>query len=178
MTTVAAVARAGRVHMAADSRTNVYDRPVDSVRKVLRMSCGDFEFLLGVSGDGGLPGLLGAHWQLEDGPVSGEDMQPWAHKVAEAVTDLARTWGMVDEGRLNSNLILGAGGRLWTLSHAQAICHPDGIAAIGSGEGPAIGAIDALLARGVDPAKAVSEAVAIAIVRDPHSAGPIHTESL
>lgn len=81
---------------------------------------------------------------------------------------------------MDAHLLLGWNGNLWTINHATAIAHPDGTAAIGSGEGPAIGAIDALLAHRPDMAgeDVVTTAVAIAIERDRHSGHPVHVETL
>lgn len=178
MTTVAAVAKNGAVYMAADSCTNVYERPiVGGATKILRLTP---EILLGVSGYAGLIGLYAADLPgaLPPPPGEEEDPQPWAHKVATVASQLAVTVGLVENGRLDGSLLLGRAGRVWTLVHATAIPHADGVAAIGSGEGPAIGALDALLARKVNPLAAVREAVQIACSRDRYSEPPIQAETL
>jgi ATP-dependent protease HslVU (ClpYQ) peptidase subunit len=80
-------------------------------------------------------------------------------------------------------MLLGCNGRLWSLTHMHAIPHLDGVAAIGSGEGPAIGAVDALLPFTgppwqMLPAEVVFRAVRIGITRDRYSADPILVELL
>ncbi len=191
MTTLLAVAHAGVVHMAADSLTNVYERPVVGVRKILRIPVADQthtngEVLIGVSGDGALAALLRFHLKLDSAPagtaladLDGPDgPDAWAATVAQAITVIAQEHGVLEDGRLDGHLVLGYAGRVWTVVHCQAIPHGDGVAAIGSGEGPAIGAVDALLSTGMDPARAVPMAVRIGIERDKHSAGPVDYQRL
>lgn len=181
MTTVAALATGGAVYMAADSMTNVYDRPVPSVTKVRRLPIGGGgECLIAVCGDGGLADMVTDLLSIDDAPASGADPQPWAAAVSRACTALAVEQGFTDGGRMDGTLLLGWNGRLWSMPHGQAIAHPDGVAALGSGEGPAIGAIDALMACDCDrePADVVVTAVRIAIERDKHSGGPVHLEVL
>ncbi len=60
----------------------------------------------------------------------------------------------------------------------MAIRHPDGVAAVGSGEGPAVGALDALTRCGVPPERAVAEAAQIAVERDQWSRPPVQHEFL
>ncbi|HEX6969132.1 MAG TPA: hypothetical protein VF174_10020 [Micromonosporaceae bacterium] len=179
MTTVAALAVDGAVYMAADTMTNVYDRPVASGRKILRMPAGDGEVLIGISGDAGLPGALLANLKIDGQPADGEDPESWAWAVASAITDIAVEAGLVESGRLDGHLLLACRGRLWTIAHRQAIWHPDGRGAIGSGEGPAIGALDAfLLMDYMGPAEAVARAVKIASERDRYTGGTIQVEAL
>jgi ATP-dependent protease HslVU (ClpYQ) peptidase subunit len=177
VTTIAAVARDGQVHMAADSLTNIYDRPIfDGARKIRRIPVGETgQALLGVCGDGGLADLASARLRPSR-PDS--DLQAWAAGVAYEISSLAVEHGLTEQGRLDGSLLLGFDGRLWHTTHGQAIPIPDGVAAAGSGEGPAMGALDVLLARGEDVGEAVRLAVEIACHRDKHSAGPIYTESL
>lgn len=187
VTTVVAVARDGYVAMAADTVTNVYDRPIiGAAQKIVRgkLPAGG-EYLLGMSGDGALGGLLRAHLTIPDDPG---DPQVWAAAIARRVTEVSAEYGCQHEGRLDGNLILGMAGRLWTVCHMQAIPHADGVAAIGSGEGPAIGAVDALLPEYQAKAptaptvevlrKAVLTAAAIAIARDRYSELPITVETI
>jgi ATP-dependent protease HslVU (ClpYQ) peptidase subunit len=177
VTTIAAVARDGRVHMAADSLTNIYDRPVfDGARKIRRIPVGESsEALLAVCGDGGLADLATArlHPSRPDG-----DLQAWAAGIAYEISGLAVEHGLIEQGRLDGSLLLGFDGSLWHITHGQAIPIPDGVAAAGSGEGPAMGALDVLLSRGEDTGEAVRLAVEVACHRDKHSAGPIYTESI
>lgn len=182
MTTVCAVARDGKVVMGADTMTNVYDRPVHGFAKVRRVvfTHGGGEALLGFSGSGALPDLLNAHLTIAAEPKDGAaDEQRWATAVAAAITDIAVEARLTDEGQMDSRILLGWGGRLWTIGHHMAIHHDDGIAAIGSGEGPAIGAIDyALQAGDTNLHTIVTRAVCIGINRDRYSGGTVTIETL
>lgn len=168
--------------MAADSCTNVYDRPIpDGARKILRLAAGRGQLLLGFAGAGGLPNVCAAQLEVPPPPDPGADLEVWAGAVAKAVTEIGVAAGLVEEGKLDANLLLGWRGRVWTLTHMQAIPHRDGVAAIGSGEGPAIGALDALLATDqgyLGDGEMVARACAIAVERDRFSAGPIVVELL
>jgi ATP-dependent protease HslVU (ClpYQ) peptidase subunit len=166
--------------MAADSLINVYERPIpDGARKIRRLKAGDGEALIGVAGHSGVMAIAGNLLTIDATPDD-EDPQPWAEAIAVQATRLAVEHSLLDDGTMNASLLLGWQGRLWTLSHATAIPHRDGIAAIGSGEGPAIGAIDALLAACPDmpPQQVVARALAVAIERDKHSGGTVWMEYL
>lgn len=181
MTTVAALARDGHVVMAADSLINVYERPIPGgARKIRRIKVGDGEILVAASGNSGLMAVAGSLLHVDAEPAEGADPQPWAEAIAVAATQLAMDQSLLDHGTMDGCLLLGWRGRLWTISHATAIPHDDGIAALGSGEGMAIGAIDALLAACPDmpPQQVVARAVDIAIKRDKHSDLPIWVEHL
>jgi ATP-dependent protease HslVU (ClpYQ) peptidase subunit len=196
LTTIVGYARNGAVYMAADTMTNVYERPiVGGARKLHRVKAGlDDEVLLGICGAGGLAGELPQHLKIDAVPglkidavpdgADDPDVQAWAHTVARAITEIAVEAGLVDDGKLDGHLLLGWGGRLWTLTHTMAIPHPDGVAAIGSGEGPAIGALDALVelaANGTipwDPLRFTITAAAVGIARDRYSGAPIDVEFL
>ncbi len=166
--------------MAADALVTVFDRPVPAgVLKLFRHPAKDGgEVLLGCSGHAALVTILRTGLKLDAVPAADEDGQAFADAVALAVTGLAREHGVTEDGQLDGAILLGWNGRLWTLAHAVAIYHHDGIATIGSGEGPAIGAMDALLALGDDPAGVVKKALSIAINRDRHTAGPVTYEEL
>lgn len=180
MTTVAALARDGFVVMAADSMACVYDRPVLGFRKIRRLKVGDGELLLGCSGQAGMPAIVEAHLKVDAEPTDGQDPQPWADTIAHAITELAADHRQLEDGRMDAHLLLGWGGQVWTIGNGVAVHHPDGLAAIGSGEGPAIGAMDALLAACPDmpPPEVVTRAVRIAVGRDQYSAGSIQVELL
>lgn len=183
MTTVAALARDGAVWMAADSLTNVYDRPIpDGCRKIRRYQTADGgEALVGISGTGALATIMDADLNLADlDPPKPDELDRWANEVARKVSAICVAAHVADDGKLDGVLLLGHAGRLWTMVHCYAIPHPDGMAALGSGEGPAMGAMDALLACCPDmaPAEMVSRAVRIAVGRDKHSAEPIQVELL
>lgn len=178
MTTVVAFADGETVWMAADSCVNVYDRPiVGGATKILRLDAGDDEVLLGLAGAGGIASVL-PELTLPMSPEEGESAQAWANRCAIAITKLAVEHGLVDDGQMDAYLLLGWHGLLWTIVHALAIPHPDGCAALGSGEGPAMGALDALRICDVGPEEAVRLAVEIACRRDRHSMPPIQVEVL
>lgn len=184
MTTVVAIARDGVVVMGADSLTNVYERPVyGGAIKVRRVPLeGGGEALLGVSGAGALGDLYAYRLTLPALPVdawhSHADLQQWAAQCAWSLTDLAREAGVTQDGQIDGNVLLGAAGQLWTVANYMAIPHPDGSAALGSGEGPALGALDALGTYVDDLAERVRQALHIAQARDKHTASPMHVEVL
>ena len=180
-TIVAAVDDEGRVHLAADTLTNVYERPiVAGARKLIRVGFRDGtggDAVIGCVGDGALPHVMRAQLHIPVGP--GGDpaaVQDWAHQVASDATALATAAGLMQDGRVAGTLLLAAAGRLWTMIHGAALLHPDGRAALGSGEGPAIGALDALIDLGLHPGEAVVRACAHGIHRDKHSGAPIQAE--
>lgn len=178
MTTVVGLAVDGAVFMAADTMTNVYDRPVPAARKILRLPAGDGQVLIGITGSAGIPDLLAARLKIDGQPAEDVDPQPWAYAVASAATDLTVEAGLVENGKLDGHLLLGWGGRLWSVAHRMAIPHPDGRAALGSGEGPAIGALDVLMDMGVSPVEAVVRAAIVGCIRDRYSGGEIRVEVL
>lgn len=180
MTTVVAIARDGVVHMAGDTMTNVYERPIYGVPKIIRGALPDDagSVLLAFAGDGALPALLARKLLINDAPTI-EARQSWASVVAELTTNIALAAGLSDDGRVTSSVLLGWNGYLWTLIHHQAVPHADGVAAIGSGEGPAIGCVDYGLSIGVDDLEALARsAVAIGIQRDRYSGGVVQYERL
>jgi ATP-dependent protease HslVU (ClpYQ) peptidase subunit len=185
VTTVLGIARQGMVVMAADSVTNVYDRPIrNGAKKIRRLHIGAIgTALLGIAGDGALGALAQAYLKVDGEPMEGQESQGWADALADALTQIAVEHGVVENGRLDGNCILGWNGRLWTICHSQAIPHEDGVAAVGTGEGPAIGALDVLLSQYVDgPPEVLVDAAKIAaeigINRSVGSATPIQLELL
>lgn len=183
MTTVAALARDGHVAMAADSGTNVYDRPIPGgCCKIRRYELPDgTEALVGISGMGAIATVLDADLKLADlDPPKPDGLDRWAGDVARKASAICVASGVADDGKMDGLFLLGHAGRVWTVAHCYPIPHIDGIAAIGSGEGPAVGAIDTLLATcpNMPPTEIVTRAVQTAIVRDRHSDGPIQVELL
>ncbi|SDT74293.1 hypothetical protein [Actinoplanes derwentensis] len=184
MTTVVGLAGPAGVWMAADSRTNVYDRPVGGAVKILRMPLdGDQVVLVGFSGNAGMPGLARRVWREDLRlPTRGDGLQQWCDEIASLFTEPMVAAGMSDAGLLDGNFLLGVPGAgdlpstLWTIGHHMAIRHHDDRGAVGSGEGPAIGALDALLALGTEPSAAVHQACMIAISRDRWSGRPVQQE--
>lgn len=181
MTTIVAVAREGRVVIGSDTMTNVYDRPMIGVaRKVVRRPIeSGGEVLMAFSGDGALSSLS-RRLKITGSPAvdDPEDQDCWADAVAQSLSEIAVDAGVSDGGQMDGSALLGWNGNLWHLTHQQAIRCPDGIGALGSGEGPAIGALDALLGSGVPVVDAVSQAVFIGIERDRFSQAPVQLELL
>lgn len=181
MTTVIAVRRGDEVVMAADSMTNVYDRPVYSAVKIHRMKTeGGGRVLIGVAGDAAFNSFASIAPTLP-AQEADETTQEWATGIAAAITHFAFEHRLTNEdGRLDGTLILASRDGIWTITHAHAIHHPDDIAAIGSGEGPAIGALTTALEFGVfrSLAAAAEHAVEIAIRFDKHTDGSIRVEQL
>lgn len=182
MTTVVAAALDGVVVMAADSMTNVYDRPMPAAAtKIRRLKIGESgEALLAFCGAGGLTNAAD-HITIDTEPDASddEDVRRWASAITHAIDDWAREIGLTDNNLADGTVLLGWNGRLWTLSNAQAIPHLDGRAALGSGEGPAIGALDVLLeTRDLHPVEAVTWACSVGVSRDRFSGLPIQVEIL
>lgn len=175
MTTIVGYARGRHTLMAADAVTNVYDRPVYSAEKIL--SCTtvgkDGSYLLGFAGEGAGPSVIRRRHSVACMPdfTDQADRNGWAASIASAVTEIFLEHQLVDQQRIDGTALLAAGGFLWTLTHHQAIAHPDGMAAIGSGEGPALGALHALIGAGRTPAKAVLKACEVGILLDRYSGG-------
>jgi len=183
VTTVVGLAGHSGVWMAADSLTNVYDRPVSGAEKILRLPiAGNRHVLLGFSGNAGMPGIVRRIWDADRClPDEASELQSWCDEIASQLTEPMVAAGMVEDGMLDGNLLLGVSGRtvgvestIWTLGHHMAIRHPDDRGAVGSGEGPAIGALDALLSCGVPPHDAVRQACKFAIIRDRWSGYPVN----
>lgn len=182
MTTVLALARDGTVFMAADSMTNVFDHPMPgAARKIMRLDAGGEQVLLGISGNAGMAGRIRPAWAAAEIslPPRDDDLQECAEEIANLVTQPILDAVMTDsDGQMDGHFLLALRGRLWTIFHHAAVPHLDGLGAVGTGEGPAIGALDALLARRVQPEKAVRLAAAIAISRDLWSGLPLQFEVL
>lgn len=185
MTVACALARDGHVWMAADSLTNVYDRPiVGGATKIRRLTtrAADGQVLIATSGDAALLPTITRHLTVESLPRA-EDAQQWAEAIAEAISDIAHDHRIVNDSGTDGTVLLAATGHLWTMNDA-AVAHADGVAAIGSGEGPAIGAIDAML-RNLDAplnghaaTNIVRAAAEIACTRDRYCAPPIQLEQI
>lgn len=183
MTTVAAVADGTTVWMGADTMTQVYDRPIiGGARKVRRLrSATDVAVLLGVCGMGALAHVLETA-QVEllcEPPTDEASLNRWAGEVCVRATAVAAAHHLVEDEQLDGTLLLGYLGRLWTLSNSVAIPHRDGVAALGSGEGQAMGALAALAAyTDLHPAERVERALSIAAAYDKHTAAPFDIEEL
>lgn len=174
MTTVVAFAFGEACVMAGDTMTNVYDRPVPGIEKVALCTAKDGgNYLLGFAGEGAGPWLVRRDLNVDELPDLADEASRngWACAVAQAITELYLEHQLVEGGRMDANLLLGVGGYLWTITHMQAIPHLDGIGAIGSGEGPAIGALHAFLDQGLTAMEAVTKACRVGIEMDRYSGG-------
>jgi ATP-dependent protease HslVU (ClpYQ) peptidase subunit len=163
MTVIAAVAREGRITIAADTASHEGATRFLASPKIRRYP-GDV-LLAGA----GLASLLQALRDPATIPSRAtDDLDEWAQSTAEKITGvlLAQQPPMVEDGSLNGELILGYGGRLWYIDANYAVpCHA-GIGVIGSGSDVAFGAITAYLERGASSYTAVTQAVAIACQRN------------
>lgn len=179
MTTVAAIADGEHVYMAADSRNNVHSRPViDGARKIARIEAADgAAALLGFCGAGCLAQVIPGALKLDGMPDDDDQAaQQWAHDVARNVTEIAYDLRIVNErGNLDGTLMLGTHGRLWTLTDYQAIPHRNDVAAVGSGDELAMGAMLALHST-TDHAATVRIAVQIACELNDYTDEPIYVE--
>ena len=175
MTTIVGYAKGPHTILAADSCTNVYERPIHSATKIIRhpTASRDGVILLGFSGAGAARALVAQHLTVECLPNMDDpaDRHDWATSVAVAITGIYLDHGLQDGGDMDGHVLLAAQGHLWTIAHNVALSHPDGIAAIGSGEGPAIGALHALTDAGIHPVDACVRAVHYAARLDLHTGG-------
>lgn len=185
MTTVAGIARNGCVAIAADRTNNVYDRPIIcGATKVRRKQTGDgHTVLVAVTGDGALMALVRDALHIEAVPAPQADTQQWADAVAQAITELALERSIRnDDGRMDGTVMLGWNGTLWSLTHMQAIPHPDGIAGLGSGSDYAVGAMTAINSfipdDDLDLHTVAYRAVQIACRYDRYSEEPVQGEFL
>lgn len=168
MTVVAALARAGRVVMAADTCTNYQGTHVLGARKIARITVGDDDALLAASGSGALLGLH-THWSSAAAPDPDDpaDVQAWAHEAARALSELAAAQTpplLADAGGgtqiVDGAFLLGWRGRLIYFFTHQGVVLPDGIGALGMGADYAFGALEVGLAGGwADPEGMVEAAV-------------------
>lgn len=177
MTTVAALIHNGTVYMAADSQTNIYDRPVYTAQKIIRRTSGGVPLLLGVAGDGAMGGLLTYDWTP---PYAASDggLRGWLHEVATSITALCieRNVGL-DNGRLHSSVLIGYRGELHHLTHGQAIDPGMNCAAIGRGEEPAMATMLALRDHtNLDPDAILAAAIGYAARLTDGTGGRIHYE--
>lgn len=183
MTTVVALADERGVWMAADTMTNVMDRPILGwARKIIRLETSDGSpALIGIAGNAGMVSKIRQAWGegVPAVPADPDEQTAWADDIAASLTIPMVEAGMVDEvGQLDGHLLLAVPGLVWTLSHHLAILSPDGRAAIGTGEGPAMGALDAFLQLESEPRLAVEWAATIACNRDRWSGFPLQLESI
>src|SRR4051794_3627424 len=117
MTTLVAAAADGLIAMAADTLTNVYDRPIIGGAKKIRrlMVGGQLNALVGFAGCGGLVAVA-QHIAIdrEPDPTSDRDCQEWAMSVAVELNRWSVETGITQDGRMDGSVLLGWGGRLWT----------------------------------------------------------------
>ena len=167
MTVIAAVAREGRVVMAADDVMYAGGRVYPSPPKIRRVRCSgsSVDVLLAAAGAAELLTWWVKHHQVK---APGRDLQDWAQGLAEDITKAAAAMtpscvvggsSPDDRGALDGMLLLGHAGRLWTLDANMAVHVPDGVLAIGSGGELAHGVLLGALCYGAAPRDAVERAV-------------------
>lgn len=146
VTVVAAIAREGRIVMAADRATNYQGTGILGARKIARIGSGPDTMLLAASGSGSLLSLH-RHWQVDSfpEPTAPNDVQAWADACATALTELAANTDppLIEDGSLPGAFLLGWRGRLIYVFAHQATVVPDGIAALGNGCDYALGYLEA-----------------------------------
>lgn len=177
MTVVAAIARGGRIVMAADRQTNYGVQAIYGAQKIRRLTVGKDEVLIACSGNGGLlavlqrnlyDALVGA--AVPDADAELVEVQRWADTIAAAATEvLAATQPPLLEASsdgssqsIDGAVLLGWGGYLFYLFTHQAVLVPDGIASLGSGSELALGVMHTALELGNDPEGAACRAVHLA----------------
>jgi ATP-dependent protease HslVU (ClpYQ) peptidase subunit len=180
MTTLLACVDGGQTTMAADTYTTICGRPQpDSARKIRQYApTNTAKVLLGTAGDGSIHNILdGSGFELPtldhltQGVGTDTDWQRWANQTAYRIH---RTVSPATGAHL-----LACANRLWTLLGAQAIFHPAGRAALGTGADAALGALEAfVVSEGTDREWAVGAAVRIACRLDVDSNEPIQTETI
>lgn len=181
MSTVVAVVAEDGAWMAADSLTNIYDRPITGARKILVLPVPNGHVLIGLAGTAASDRQIRSAWPAVQDPPPADDegRQGWADATAAIITEAMVAAGLVDDGKMDGSFLLAMPGALFTITHHMAIRSPDGRGAVGSGEGPAMGALDALLdAAHAHPRYAVEQAARIAVGRDRWSGLPLTVESV
>ena len=187
MTTVVGYARAGAVAIASDTAMSLGNRPILGSKKLFRLGAGSSEVLLGFCGAGAGGTLLRKGWPdlglSAPSKTDAASLQDFAEDVAIAVTKLYVDAGIVEDGRMDGNLLLAFRGGLWTVSHHQAMFHEDGMASIGTGDDLALGALIAMLKlKGYSDTAPIEDLVRIscesAIEFDSFSGGTVDVEVL
>jgi len=141
-----------RVLMACDTgATDGFGRVWADQPKILRKTLGTTgqHALLGIAGKRALYGLARHNLSIDGAPNpdSLEDLDEWAHRIAQAWTELAveaKPPATNDNGHLDGDAILGHAGRLWHLTEGLADRITSGYTAIGSGGDLALGALHVL----------------------------------
>jgi ATP-dependent protease HslVU (ClpYQ) peptidase subunit len=160
VTVVAAIARDGRIIMAADRQTNYQQQAIFGAKKIRRHTAGSGEVLIAASGAGAISNMVARHCKLDHAPdatATLAELQEWADVVAEAVTEVLANAQppLIESGGINGALLLGVHGQLFYLFTHQAAHAADGVAALGSGSEVALGAMHAALRHGDQPLDAV-----------------------
>lgn len=163
VTVIAAVARQGRVTIAADTASTQGATRFASHPKIRRYP-GDV--LLAAAGSAEALQVLRDPATIPH--RSTDDLDEWAQCVAERITEILGSVNppLIIDNDMTAELILGYAGRLWYIDALCATpCHA-GFGVIGSGSDIAYGALSAYLDSGADPLAAVTQAVVIACRRN------------
>lgn len=186
MTTVCAVARAGRVVMGADSLAVTGNEKCLGLTKLIELRAvdvsanpGNPSVLLGVSGRAALIDAIRDHLVIDALPAPGDEVRPWVVAIACAIADLAAQFRLLDsDGGPDGNVLLGWAGEVWLICTSGAIRMASDIGAIGSGADYASGALYAIdswprmMGEAEQVEDAVRAAVTIASYLDVYSGGP------
>ena len=175
MTTIVGYAKGPHTILAADTQTNVHDRPEYTAVKIHRhpTTRRDGAVLLGYAG--AARALVAQHLTIECLPnmADPDDRNTWATSIAVAITGIYLDHGLTEDGQMDGTVLAGAQGHLWTIAHNLAIPSP-GYGAIGTGSDIAIGALHALTDAGIHPIDACTRAVHYAAKYDLHTGGRTH----
>lgn len=163
MTVIAAVAREGRVWMAADTASHAGTTRYAAPPKIRHHPNG---VLVAAAGQTAILAALRDPELIPD--CDTDDLDEWAQCTAERITAalLAVEPPLVDDGSINGEILLARAGRLWYIDANLATPARDGVAVLGSGSDIAYGAVQALLSLNQPSLHVVTTAVAIACQRN------------
>lgn len=173
MTVVAAIAKASRVWMAADTCTNYAGTDMLGARKIRRITVGQDEALLAAAGNGAILAAAQRGLDITDTPDPDDDraVAEWADEVAVSATENLATLSpsLLDEDshdkRIDGAYLLAWRGRLIYLWTHQALVvppqpsHGAAIAGLGVGTDLALGVMHTGLGYGSNPDILVRQAV-------------------
>jgi hypothetical protein len=170
MTVIAAIARDGKIVIAADRYTNYESQAVYGARKIRRYGP-EGKILIAGAGNLALQSVLSRQLKLDDAPAVDagiDELSDWADTVAMVATEILAGSDpplLSDhEGQrfIDGTLLLGYAGQLFYLFTHQAAWASDGIASLGGASEVALGVMHTALRLGQTPEAAVVGAVELA----------------
>lgn len=142
MTVVVAVTDGSRVEIAADSMTVDGAGYTTTVDKLVVLP--DRRIVAGAAGRAAVTGLLASALRTADDPTV-DTADDWAQNVAVTVSAAAVEAGLTDdEGGPEFQAIVAWEHRMWLIGDRCALPVRERYAAVGSGAGPALGAMHVL----------------------------------